>query len=117
MFGTPKWARQIIANQASLNASLHSIFVEIQKIQKGQEKMADVLQAIKDQVTNVQTVDASIIALVQAIAAKLTALGSQPTIDPAEVTAIANQLQAEATSVAAAVTANTPAATGGQAPA
>jgi hypothetical protein len=67
--------------------------------------MSAEFDALVAQVTADTTVEASAITLIQAIAAKLA---SNPT--PAQVTALSAQLSASATALAAAVTANTPAA-------
>lgn len=84
-------------------------------------QMANVLQSISDQVTaltsevaNETTVNASAITLLNGLAAQIATLAANAA-DPAQVSTIAGQLQALASSVhdnagalAAAVTANTP---------
>ena len=77
------------------------------RIERKVNKMADTLKEIRDEVSSIKTVDGAIIALVQGMAAKLKDLGSKPTVDPADVTALATELHNEASSLAQAVTDNT----------
>lgn len=70
------------------------------------KRMANDLSAIQAAVTNETTVEASAITLLQNLSAQLTSLKN----DPAAIQALADSINANATSLAAAVTANTPAA-------
>lgn len=74
-------------------------------LQKENIIMAD-LTNITAAVANETTVEDSAVVLIQNLAAAVTAAGT----DPAALAALTDQLNSEATSLAAAVTANTPAA-------
>ena len=64
------------------------------------------LQALQAQVAQNVTVEQSAVTLIQGLAAQIAAAGT----DPAKLTELTNNLNAPATALAAAITANTPAA-------
>lgn len=64
---------------------------------------------LKAQIERNHAVDESAIVLLNGLKAKLDQLAGQPTVDPAEVQALADSLGASTDELAAAVTANTPA--------
>lgn len=72
--------------------------------------MAVDLTALRDAVTRATTVDESAITLIQQIAAQLAVMAAQPTVNPADLQSLADQLSSESSSLSSAVTANTPAA-------
>lgn len=72
--------------------------------------MAVDLTALRDAVTRATSVDESAITLIQQIAAQLADMAAQPTVDPADLQALADQLNTESGSLSDALTANTPAA-------
>lgn len=72
--------------------------------------MAVDLTALRDAVTRATSVDESAITLIQQIAAQLAAMAAQPTVDPADLQQLADQLTTESGSLSDALTANTPAA-------
>jgi hypothetical protein len=94
--------QQVLDNQAAIAAQLDSLL-------KGQTIMAQDLTALQAAVTNETTVTASAVTLIQGIAAQLTAALAAGA-DPVALAAMATQLNASAAALAAAVTANTPAA-------
>ena len=64
------------------------------------------LDALEVQVAENTNLEASAIALIQGLADQIAAAGN----DPAKIAALSTQLKASATALAAAITANTPAA-------
>lgn len=79
--------------------------------------MADLktaFESLQASVAKQQTVDASVLALVQGMQTQLTAMASQETIDPADVQALSDTLAAEQANLSFAVTqgTGTPAALG-----
>ena len=70
--------------------------------------MASDLIVLQEQVSKVETVDQSAIVLIQGLAEQIAELKN----DPAAIQALADRLNASATALASAVTANTPAAPG-----
>ena len=78
-----------------------------QLLQKETEMAVD-LTNLTAAVAAETTVTASAITLLQQLAAQIAALAKQPTVDPAALQAFADTLNANATSLAAAITANTP---------
>jgi hypothetical protein len=85
---------------------LNRIEAKIDQLLKGAAIMATDLSAIQTAVSNETTVEQSAILLLQKLAAEIKASAA----DPAAVKALADQINANATALAAAVTANTPAA-------
>ena len=73
---------------------------------KGERTMAADLSALTDAVTNDTTVEQSAITLLEELAAEISAAAN----DPAAIQALADEVNANAAALAAAVTANTPAA-------
>ena len=71
-------------------------------------KMATSLDALIVQIERTTAVEASAVALIQDLAARLSAIAT----DPVAVQALADQLKASADALAAAIAANTPAAPG-----
>jgi hypothetical protein len=72
------------------------------------QELVDKITALTDKVSAVETVDASAVTLLQGLSQMVKDLGTDP--DPAAVQALADRLDAATASLAAAVTANTPAA-------
>jgi hypothetical protein len=70
------------------------------------DPLADSLAALSQQVTETTSVEASAVTLIQGLSAQLTEVAN----DPAAVTALAAKLKTSADALAAAITANTPAA-------
>jgi len=79
--------------------------------------LQDDFTALTAKVAAVQSVDQSAIVLLQGLKAQLDALAAQPTITSADVQALSAQLDTSNNALAAAVTANTPAAPPSPAPA
>lgn len=80
-------------------------------------QMRNLCMSLKDEFANLTakvaantTVEQSAVTLIQGLKAQLDALANQDTIDPADVKALADKLGTDDDSLAAAVTANTPAA-------
>ena len=69
-----------------------------------------VLDNLTAEVARQGTVDASVLALLTGLVAKLQVLANQPTVDPAALQSLVDAVKANDDSLAAAVTANTPAA-------
>lgn len=67
----------------------------------------DALKALQAQVAQTTTIEGSAVTLIQGLAAQIAALAAQGTVDPADLAALSASLNASATSLAAAVTANT----------
>ncbi len=76
------------------------------------KKMSDQLEALKAEVTAVETVEDSAIALIGGLKTALdAAIAKQPEDDGAALTELSNSLEAKKQELAASITANTPAAT------
>lgn len=73
-------------------------------------KVLPMLDALKAEVARNREVDVAAKALIEGIALKLDELANQPNVDPAEITALADDLRTSSDTLAAAVVANTPAA-------
>jgi hypothetical protein len=73
-------------------------------------KIMAALDALTAEVARQTTVNASVLALLNGLVAKLAALAAQPTVDPAALQALVEAVKANDDGLAAAVTANTPAA-------
>jgi hypothetical protein len=85
---------------------LDQIITMLQAISKQETKMSQQLDALTAQVTENTNVEASAVTLLQNIAAQLEAAKT----DPVKLQALKDQLQNSAAALAAAITANTPAA-------
>lgn len=79
------------------------VLAALTRIEKRLNSMAISEQDILDKVTAEQTVDASILALVNSLSAQIKAAGT----DPVKLQAISDMLDARDTAFSAAVTANT----------
>jgi uncharacterized Fe-S center protein len=79
----------------------------LHEIWKKQRRMMEMLEELKAEVERNRVVDESAKALIVGIAAKLAELGTRPTVDPAEVKALADELKGSSDALADAVTANT----------
>jgi hypothetical protein len=97
------WALQLYAQLA---ARLDAVDSKLDQILANQKEEIMDLAALTAQVTQNTTVEQSAITLIQGLAAQLVANAN----DPAAIAALAASLNTSATSLAAAVTANTPAA-------
>ena len=91
---------------AQLAARLDAVDSKLDQILANQKEEIMDLAALTAQVTQNTTVEQSAITLIQGLAAQLVANAN----DPAAIAALAASLNTSATSLAAAVTANTPAA-------
>lgn len=98
-----RWQRKVNAEFAKIHRALASLT-------KGLKTIMATLDAITTAVTNEETVEASIIALVQGIAQQLKDLIAAGNVTPAQVQAVADQIDADTAALSAAVVANTPAA-------
>jgi hypothetical protein len=94
----------ILASLASLHVKVDLVLYTLLTTQ-GKTIMAD-LTALTSQVTATTTVEQSAITLIQGIASQLSQAGT----DPVKLSALQSQLSTSAAALAAAVTANTPAA-------
>ena len=68
------------------------------------------LDNLAAEVTRQTTVDGSVVTLLNGLVAQLAKLAAQPTVEPAALQALVDAVKANDDSLAAAVTANTPAA-------
>jgi ATP/maltotriose-dependent transcriptional regulator MalT len=89
---------------------LDSLLVFVSEEQQREERQAMALEEIRAEVERNRQVDESAKALIEGIAAKLAEMSTRPTVDPAEVAALAAELRGSSDTLAAAVTANTPSA-------
>ena len=78
-------------------------------LQRSQEMAVDLTNLI-NAVAAEKTVEDSAIVLLGNLSAQIAALAKQPTVNPADLQAIADSITANKTALAAAVVANTPAA-------
>jgi hypothetical protein len=85
---------------------LDKIIRLLRDIQLKEEQMSVELDAVTVQVTANEDLEQSAIVLIQGIAAQLAAIKD----DPAKIQALADSLKVSADALAAAITANTPAA-------
>ena len=95
-----------------IEAKLDQILAILNTQQKEIGTMALDITALQTAVANETTVDASVEALLTQLAAQIQTLiaNSGNTVDPAALQAIVTQMQTNAATLSAAVTANTPAA-------
>lgn len=96
----------IEARLDALGKKLDLALVQLNSLLKAEEKMSQELDTLKTQVEENITLEGSIVTLVNGLAAQIEANKT----DPAALTDMATRLKASADIVAAAVTANTPAA-------
>lgn len=92
--------------ELQLHQKLDRILCELADIRKEVQSMTPQLQALSDQVAANSTVTKSALALINGLAAQILASVN----DPAALTALAASLKNDDDSLAAAVSANTPAA-------
>jgi peptidoglycan hydrolase CwlO-like protein len=85
---------------------LDRIEQKVNQLLKGQQKMAGELDTLTASVSNATTVEQSAIDLINGLAAQIASLKN----DPAALQALSDSLNAKSADLAAAVTANTPAA-------
>jgi len=88
------------------NQKLDRILDALTELRKEQDVMSAELDAMTAEVTNATTVEESAIALIQGLATKIESLKT----DPVALQGLADSLKTEDAKLAAAVTANTPAA-------
>jgi transcriptional regulator of heat shock response len=97
------WHRRIEAKLSHLTEIVYLLRMELKK---GFSNMANILDALQAEVTKVEGVEDSAIALLQGLSQQLKdALAAN---DPAKIQAIIDELDAKTTALAVAVTANTP---------
>jgi hypothetical protein len=85
---------------------LDAILRILQDIRRKEVIILKEMDDLETQVTGIESVDQSAVTLIQGIAAQL----ADAKTDPAKIQALADRLNASATALAAAITANTPAA-------
>ncbi len=85
---------------------LHRILAGVERLERKQETIMADLTALQAEVERNTTVENSALALIQGLAAQITAAGT----DPVKLKAITDQLTSNDDALAAAVAANTPAA-------
>jgi hypothetical protein len=102
--------RKILPFFQTEDEQLNKINHKLDVLIKGLDKMAIDLTALQAQVAQVETVEASAVALITSIVNELHANSN----DPAAVQALADRLKAATDPLAAAVAANTPAAPAAQ---
>jgi hypothetical protein len=104
---------QILQNQQTNQATSNQTLKGVQHMSSTLDPLAAIITALQAEVTNQTTVNQSAITLIQGIAAQLGTVAQQMANEGADVTAL-TALQTSLTnndsSLAAAVTANTPAA-------
>lgn len=96
----------ILVDNVSNRGLLEQVLKNTTKLLQLAEKEKMTLDQLQLQVTQNTTVEQSAITLIQGLAAQLSAAAS----DPTKIQALADQLNTSATALAAAITANTPAA-------
>lgn len=89
-----------------LNSKLDSILTALAALRAKEDLLMADLTAIQTAVTNETTVEQSAIALLTSLSAQIASLKN----DPAALQALADSINTSSTALAAAVTANTPAA-------
>lgn len=104
---TPAERAAILTALTAQAATLARIEASIGLLVQGETTMAGNLDALTAEVANETTVEKSALKLIQSFAAQLDAAGT----DPVALAALASTLKANDTELAAAVAANTPAAT------
>ena len=101
---------EIFIDNFSLEEKLHEILVAIQTLQKRENQfmtaVSDAFDALSASVARQTTVTASALTLIQGFSAQLAAAGS----DPTKLAALKATVDANDDALAAAVAANTPAA-------
>jgi len=100
-----KLSIKIDTRQDSIETKLNLILAKIVGIEKQETTIMADLTALTAQVTASTTVEASAITLLQGLSAQIASLKN----DPVALQALADQLQASQTALAAAIVANTPA--------
>jgi hypothetical protein len=100
-FPSRQYLEAILANQAKMAATLAVITTNMEKIMTG-------LTDLQTAVANEETVEAGVVTLLQQLSADLAAALANN--DNAALEALVTQINTDAASMAAAVTANTPAA-------
>jgi hypothetical protein len=85
---------------------LDAILRILQDIQRKEVIILKEMDELETQVTGIESVDQSAVTLIQGIAAQL----ADAKTDPVKIQALSDRLNASATALAAAITANTPAA-------
>lgn len=83
---------------------------KIDQLLKGESVMAVDLTALKNAVAAETSVNQSAITLLQGLSAQIAALSQQPTVNPADLQALADSINVNAKALSDAVTANTPVA-------
>lgn len=105
--------RKVLDELVFLRNTVTEILVRLTKVAQTEGTQMALLDGIRDAVAANTSVDQSAILLLQDLTARIAALADQVangTVDPAEVAALAAELQARNAELAAAVVANTPAA-------
>jgi hypothetical protein len=92
-----------------IEAKLDRIIQLVNLVLLKENAMSPALQAIVDKIGPMKDAQVAAAALLDAIKQKLDVLGAQPTVDPADVAALANDIGASTADLAAAVVRDTPA--------
>jgi hypothetical protein len=103
--------RKILASLARIESSLERIEAKLGIIQKEEETIMQDLTQLTADVANDTTVEKSAVTLLQGLKARLdAAIAADQSGDPQQLAALSRQLEASTADLAAAITANTPAA-------
>ena len=94
----------------TLNYKLSTIITLLTTLTTQGVKEMALLDNLTAAVANETSVDASVVALLTALAAELAKLAAAPTVDPVALQALVTTMQSNAATLASAVSANTPAA-------
>jgi hypothetical protein len=89
-----------------IEQNIHYIVSQLNKLTQGEKNMSAELDALKAQVAQNASVEASAVALIHGLAAQLAAAIAKN--DPVALQAFTTDLQASANALAAAITASTP---------
>ena len=102
---------------AQTHAAFQQALAHLNRIEKlvialtlqGSKNYMALLDNLTAEVARQSTVDGSVVALLNGLVAQLTKLAGQPVVDPAALQALVDAVKANDDTLAAAVTANTPA--------
>lgn len=103
----PSWVEERLTEILSRLDAIDESLILL--INQGASMTAD-LTTLKNAVAEQKTVDDSIVTLLNQVATQLNTLAQQPSVNPQDLTDLANQISTNNAEIVAAVTANTPAA-------
>lgn len=104
------YERETLRLLQRVEAKVDALRSEVRNLSNQTEGEVLMLDELRVAVERNTSVDTSAVALLNGIAEALRELGSRPTVNPADVKALADQLTSSTDGLAAAVTANTPTA-------